>query len=77
MKAKWPGVSRKVSGPMVTRCSPSTVKSTELTPVSVSGRTLPPPGSTSMMYCEKVSAKPVIGRAMIQARVRSQNGKPG
>ena len=37
---------------------------------------LPPPGSTSMMYCEKVSAKPVIGRAMIQARVRSQNGSP-
>ena len=26
------------------------------------------------MYCEKVSAKPVIGRAMIQARVLSQNG---
>jgi len=61
---------------MVTRCSPSTVKSTEATPSSVSGRTLPPPGSTSMMYWLKVSANPVIGRAMIQARVLSQNGRP-
>ncbi len=36
---------------------------------------LPPPASTSMMYCEKVSAKPDIGRAMIQARVLSQSGR--
>ena len=36
---------------------------------------LPPPGSTSMMYCEKVSANPVIGRAMIQARVSLQCGR--
>ena len=28
-----------------------------------------------MMYCEKVSAKPDSGRAMIQARVLSQKGK--
>ncbi len=28
-----------------------------------------------MMYCEKVVAKPAIGRAMIQARVSFQNGK--
>ena len=27
-----------------------------------------------MMYCENVSEKPVIGRAMIQARVFSQKG---
>ena len=53
------------------------MKSTELTPVSVSGRDrCRRPARTSMMYCEKVSAKPVIGRAMIQARVRSQNGSP-
>ena len=36
---------------------------------------LPPPGKTSTMYCEKVSAKPVIGRAMTQARVSVQCGK--
>jgi hypothetical protein len=33
---------------------------------SGSGRSLPPPGSTSMMYCEKVSAKPDSGRAITQ-----------
>ena len=40
----------------------------------VSGRSLPPPGPTSTMYCEKVSAKPDRGRASTQTRVSSQNG---
>ena len=35
----------------------------------------PPPGRTSTMLCEKVSAKPERGRARIQARVYSQWGR--
>ena len=42
---------------------------------SVSGRALPPPGATSTIYCEKVSAKPDSGLAMIQARLFSQKGR--
>ena len=42
---------------------------------SGSGRSLPPPGATSITYWAKVSAKPESGRAMIQARVSSQNGR--
>ena len=38
------------------------------------GRSLPPPGATSMMYCEKVSAKPDSGRASTHSRVPSQCG---
>ena len=49
--------------------------STPSAPASGSGRSLPPPGATSMMYCEKVSAKPDSGRDRIQARVSSQNGR--
>jgi hypothetical protein len=36
---------------------------------------LPPPGATSMMYWANVSAKPLMGRERIQARVFSQCGK--
>ena len=36
---------------------------------SGSGRSLPPPGETSTMYWEKVSAKPDSGRAITQSRV--------
>ena len=42
---------------------------------SGSGRSLPPPGATSTMYCENVSAKPDSGRDSTQTRVLSQNGK--
>ena len=35
---------------------------------------LPPPGATSTMYWEKVSAKPESGRAITHSRVSSQNG---
>jgi hypothetical protein len=38
-------------------------------------RSLPPSGATSTMYCEKVSAKPVSGRAMTHMRILSQNGR--
>ena len=50
-------------------------KSTPSAVASGSGRSLPPPWATSITYCEKVSAKPVSGRAMIQARVPSQCGR--
>ncbi|GGG20706.1 hypothetical protein GCM10010924_57670 [Rhizobium wenxiniae] len=43
--------------------------------ISGAGLSLPPPGSTSMIYCEKVSAKPDSGRLMIHARVSSQCGR--
>ena len=59
----------------VTTNSPSTTNSTPSAPASGSGRSLPPPGCTSMMYCENVSAKPDSGRARTQARVPSQNGR--
>ena len=39
------------------------------------GNPLPPPGATSMIYCEKVSAKPESGRAMTQQRVSFQKGR--
>ena len=44
-------------------------------PGSGSGWVEPPPGKTSTMYCEKVSAKPLSGRAMIHARVSFQWGR--
>ncbi len=53
---------------------PSTTSIAPSAPASGSGRSEPPPGSTSMMYCENVSAKPDSGRAMIQARDFSQFG---
>ena len=40
-----------------------------------SGRSLPPPGETSIMYWEKVSAKPDSGRASTQSRVPCQWGR--
>ena len=64
-----------VAPPSVSVSSPSTTKSTPSARPSGSGRSLPPPGRTSMMYCENVSAKPERGRAMIQARVFSQKGR--
>jgi hypothetical protein len=54
---------------------PSVTKSAASAPGSGSGRSLPPPGATSMTYCANVSAKPESGRARIQARVPSQNGR--
>ena len=60
---------------MVRVAPPSTTKRTPSAAGSGSGVLLPPPGETSMTYCEKVSAKPESGRAMIQARVASQWGR--
>ena len=59
----------------VRRAWPSTTKSTPSAPGSSSGLSLPPPGATSTMYCENVSAKPDSGRASTQSRVSSQNGR--
>ena len=58
----------------VTHSSPSIRNSTPSAPGSASGCSLPPPGDTSTMYCEKVSANPESGRAMTHSRVFSQNG---
>ena len=58
----------------VTHSSPSIRKSTPSASGSASGWSLPPPGDTSTMYWEKVSAKPDSGRAMTHSRVLSQNG---
>ena len=48
---------------------------TPSTPASASGLSLPPPGATSTISCEKVVANPAMGRAMIQARVLVQPGR--
>ena len=58
----------------MTHSSPSIRNSTPSAPGSVSGWSLPPPGDTSTMYCENVSANPDSGRAMTHNRVLSQNG---
>ena len=55
--------------------SPAVRKTTPSASGSSSGRSLPPPGATSTMYWEKVSAKPVNGRASTQSRVSFQNGR--
>ena len=39
------------------------------------GRSLPPPGETSIMYWENVSAKPDSGLANTHSRVPRQNGR--
>ena len=44
-------------------------------PLSGSGASEPPPGATSITYWLKVSAKPDIGRAIIQSLVLSQPGR--
>lgn len=49
--------------------SPSMTNSTASAPLLGSERLLPPPGTTSMMYCEKVSLKPDSGRARTRARL--------
>jgi hypothetical protein len=54
--------------------SPPTTNKTPSASGSGSGLSLPPPGATSTMYCENVSAKPESGRAITQTRVLSQNG---
>ena len=59
---------------MVSAISPDTTNSTPSASGSGSGSVLPPPGETSTMYCENVSAKPDRGRAITQVRVLSQNG---
>ena len=59
---------------MTSLTPPSTTKSTASAAGSSSGRSLPPPGATSTMYCENVSANPDSGRAMTQSRVCSQKG---
>ena len=70
-----PAAGDALSPAIVTVSSPSMTNSTPSAPASGSGRSLPPPGATSMMYCEKVSEKPDSGRDRIQARVLSQNGR--
>ena len=59
----------------VIRSVPVVRKMTPSASGSSSGRSLPPPGETSTMYWEKVSAKPDSGRASTQSRVPSQNGR--
>lgn len=54
--------------------SPSSMKSTDSTPVAVSGCVEPPPASTSTIYWQKVSANPLKGRARIQVRLCRQKG---
>ncbi len=54
---------------------PSTTNRTASAAGSVSGLSLPPPGPTSTMYCENVSANPDSGRAITHSRVSSQNGR--
>ena len=60
--------------PCSTASSPESTKSTPSAFAFGSGADDPPPGPTSTMYCENVSAKPVKGRASTQHRVRSQCG---
>ena len=56
----------------VIRNAPAVTKTTPSASGSCSGRSLPPPGETSIMYWEKVSAKPDSGRASTQSRVPCQ-----
>ena len=58
----------------VTVTAPSMTNRTLSASGSVSGRSLPPPGPISTAYWEKVSAKPLSGRASTHSRVSSQNG---
>ena len=48
-----PAAGTCFSPPSVTVSSPSMTNRTPSAPASGSGRSLPPPGATSMMYCEK------------------------
>ena len=59
----------------VIRRAPAVTNSTPSASGSGSGRSLPPPGETSIMYWEKVSAKPDSGRASTQSRVPCQWGR--
>ena len=66
----------RVLAPSSVSCSsPDITHSTHSTCAAGSGRSQPPPGSTSTMACEKVVAKPATGRESTHARVPRQCGK--